>query len=66
MRSLHTLCMKDNSIFGHLLYFFFDIKFQSCGSQHDHGLLWVANAPIYSLDSNNAIENFADKKNIYQ
>jgi hypothetical protein len=53
--------MKDNSIFGHLLYFFFDIEFQSCGNQHDHELLWVANAPIYGLDSNNAIENFVDK-----
>jgi hypothetical protein len=27
----------------------------------DHGLLWVANAPIYGLDSNNAIKNFVDK-----
>jgi hypothetical protein len=53
--------MKDNSIFGHLLDFFFVTKFQSHGSQHDHGLLWVANAPIYGLDSNNAIEKFVDK-----
>jgi hypothetical protein len=53
--------MKDNSIFGHALDFFFVTKFQSCGSQHDHGFLWVANAPIYGLDSNNAIENFVDK-----
>jgi len=53
--------MKDNSIFGHLLDFFFVIEFQSRGSQHDHGLLWVTNAPIYGLDSNNAIENFVDK-----
>jgi hypothetical protein len=60
-RSFHTLCMKDNSIFGHLLDFSFDIEFQSCRSQHDHELLWDANAPIYGLDSNNAIENFVDK-----
>jgi hypothetical protein len=43
--------MKDNSILGHLLDFFFAIEFQSCRSQHDHGLLWVASAPIYGLDS---------------
>ncbi len=61
MKSFRTLCMKDNSIFGHLLDFFFVTKFQSHGSQHDHGLLWVANAPIYGLDSNNVIENFVDK-----
>jgi hypothetical protein len=53
--------MKDNSILGHLLDLFFVTKFLSCGSKHDHGLLWVANAPIYGLDSNNAIENFVDK-----
>ncbi len=29
--------------------------------KHDHGLLWVANAPIYGLDSNNAIEDFVEK-----
>jgi hypothetical protein len=48
--------MKDNSILGHLLDFIFVTKLQSHGSQHDHGLLWVANAPIYDLDSNNVIE----------
>jgi hypothetical protein len=53
--------MKDNSIFQHLLDFFFVTKFQSHGNQHDHGLLWVANAQIYGLDSNNAIENFLNK-----
>jgi hypothetical protein len=53
--------MKNNSIFGHLFYFFFVTEVQSRGSQHDHGLSWVANAPIYGLDSNNVIENFVDK-----
>jgi hypothetical protein len=61
MRFFHTLCMKDDSIFEHLLDFFFVIKFQSCGSQHDHGLLWVVNALIYDLGLNNAIENFVSK-----
>jgi hypothetical protein len=32
------LCMKDNSNLGHLLDFSFVTKFQSRGSQHDHGL----------------------------
>ncbi len=61
MRSFHTFYMKNNSIFGNLLDFFFVLEFQSCGSQHDHGLLRVINAPIYGLDSNNAIGNFVDK-----
>jgi len=53
--------MKDNSIFGHLLDFFIVTQFQSCESQYNHGFLWIANAPTYSLDSNNVIENFVDK-----
>jgi hypothetical protein len=53
--------MKNNLIFGHLLKKSFVTKFQSHESQHDHGLLWDANAPIYGLDSNNAIENFVEK-----
>jgi hypothetical protein len=53
--------MKANSIFGHLLDFFLSHNFKVVGSQHDHGLLWVANAPIYGLDSNNAIQNFVEK-----
>jgi hypothetical protein len=54
--------MKDSSIFGtFILDFFFVTKFQSHGSQHDHGFLWVTNAPIYGLDSNNAIEYFVEK-----
>jgi len=48
--------MKDNFIFGHLLNLIFVTKFQSYESQHDHGLLWVANALIYG-----AIENFVEK-----
>ncbi len=65
MKSFHTLWMKDNLIFGHLLNFFFVTKFQVHESQHAHGLLWVANAPIYDLDSNNAIENFVNKYTLY-
>jgi hypothetical protein len=61
MKSFRTLCIKTNSIFGHLLDFFLLHNFKVMGSQHDHGLLWVANAPIYGLDSNNVIENFVEK-----
>jgi hypothetical protein len=42
--------------------FFFVIKFQNHGSEHDQGLLWVANAPNpHGLDSNQIIEFFVDK-----
>jgi hypothetical protein len=45
------LCMKNNSIFGHLLNFFFVIKFQSHGRQHDHGLLCIV-VTYSQFDSN--------------
>jgi len=39
MKYFRTLCMKDNSIFGHLLKKISITEFQSHRSQHDHGLL---------------------------
>ncbi len=39
MRSFYTLCMKNNSILGQFFFYKFVTKFQSHGSQHDHGLL---------------------------
>jgi hypothetical protein len=53
--------MKDDRNFELLLDFFFVTKFQNHGSEHDHGLLWVVNAPTYGLDSNKIIEIFVDK-----
>jgi hypothetical protein len=42
--------------------FFLCYKFQNRGSEHDQGLLWVANAPnLHGLDSNQIIDFFADK-----
>jgi len=44
------------------LYWIFSVtEFQNRGSEYDHGLLWVANAPTYGLDFNKIIENFVDK-----
>ncbi len=39
--------------------FFFVIEFQNYGSKHEHGLLWVANAPTYCLDYNKIFECFS-------
>jgi len=36
-------------------------KFENCGSGHNNGLIWVANAPTYGLEFNKIIENFVDK-----
>jgi hypothetical protein len=39
----------------------FVIEFQNKRSKHDHGLLWIKDAPIYGVDSNETIEQFVDK-----
>lgn len=41
--------------------FLFVTELKSCGSNYCHGLLWVANAPIYGVHCNGAIVNFIDK-----
>jgi hypothetical protein len=35
-------------------------KFQNRGSEHDHGLLWIKNAPLYGVHTNEKIERFID------
>jgi hypothetical protein len=40
---------------------FFLIEFQNCGSEHDHGLLWIKDAPIYGINTNEKIKLFVDK-----
>jgi len=41
--------------------FFFVTKFQNCENEHDHGLLWIVDAPIYGIDFNKTIENIVDR-----
>ncbi len=40
-------------------------EFPNHKSEHDHGILWVVNAPSYGLNSNNTIENFVNKYMTY-
>jgi hypothetical protein len=34
---------------------FFVIEFQNCGNEHDHGLLWIKDAPLYGINTNEEI-----------
>jgi hypothetical protein len=61
IKCFQKLCIKNDTIFGPLLDCFFVTKFWNCGSGHNNGLLWVANAPTYGLEFNKIIENFVDK-----
>ncbi len=44
----HKPITKDHSFFGYISDFFI-IEFQNHGSEHDHGLLWIKNAPMYGM-----------------
>jgi hypothetical protein len=42
-----------------ILYFIFKfIEFQNCGSEQNHGLLWIKNVPMYRMHTNEEIEQF--------
>ncbi len=43
------------------VWFLFVIEFQNHGSEHDHGLLWIKDAPIYVINTNEKIEIFIYK-----
>jgi hypothetical protein len=53
--------MKYDTIFGPLLDFFLVTKFQNRGSEHDHRIVWAANAPTYGSEFNKIIDFFVDK-----
>jgi len=55
----HKPITKDHSFFGYISDFFI-IEFQNRGSKHDHGLLWIKNAPMYGMHTNEEIEKFVD------
>jgi hypothetical protein len=61
MVAFRNLLKKDSSIFGKVDDFHFITKFQNRGSEHDHGLLWIKNGPMYGVDSNETIEQFVNK-----
>ena len=40
--------------------YYFVTEFQNRGTEHEHGLLWIEDAPIYGKQSNSKIEKFLD------
>ena len=44
---LKNLLLKNEHIFGKVQDFFFTTEFQQRGNEHEHGLLWIKDAPIY-------------------
>jgi len=60
INALKKMISQEKTFFGEKVDFYFDTEFQNRGSECEHGLLWVENAPIYGVNSNNDIENFVD------
>jgi hypothetical protein len=42
----------------YIFYFIFVAEFQNHGNEHDHGFLWIKNAPMYGVHTNEKIEQF--------
>jgi hypothetical protein len=49
--------MKDHSFFGSISNFFGGSRFQNSGNEHEHGLLWIKNALMYGVLTNEKISN---------
>lgn len=58
-KSIKKLLMKDSNILGLIKDYFFIAKFQSQGSQHDHGDLRV-DVPLLDIDIDEDIALFVD------
>ena len=45
--ALLKLLKNNDHFFGCVIDYFFVTKFQNRGNEHDHGILWIENAPVY-------------------
>jgi hypothetical protein len=61
INAIKQLICHDEIFFGKVLDYYFVIEFQNRGSEHEHGLLWIEDTPIYGKNSNSEIENFLNK-----
>jgi hypothetical protein len=53
---------KAHCLFGHIFNFYFIVEFQNCGNYFNHGLLWIKDASMYGMHTNEKNEQFI---NIY-
>ena len=58
--TLKSLFLKNSIFFGKLQDYFFTIEFQQRGNEHEHGLLWIKDAPIYGKNNDYQITSFID------
>jgi hypothetical protein len=49
---------KNHYLFGDISNFYFVTEFQNHGNEHDHGILWIKDALMYKVHTNEEIEWF--------
>ncbi len=60
-RLIHDVLKSEFMPVGEIADFFYRVEFQQRGSPHIHSLLWIKNAPLYEVDTNDKIVDFVDK-----
>jgi hypothetical protein len=58
---INEIIKNKNGPFGEITHYFVRLEYQSRGAPHMHIKLWVKNAPIYGINSNQEIMVFIDK-----
>jgi len=61
INALKQLISHDKIYFKKVSDSYFVTKFHNRGSEHEHGLLWIENPPIYGKDSDSKIAMFLGK-----
>jgi hypothetical protein len=59
--AFRKLLQKESFIIGEVVDFFFISEFQHRGSEHEHALIWIKDAPNFKTHSAKDIEQFVDK-----
>jgi hypothetical protein len=52
INALNHLICHEETFFRKVVDYYFVTKFQNRGSKHEHGLLWIEDAPIYGREKN--------------
>ena len=60
INAIKQLICDDKGVFGKILDYYFITEFQNRGSEHDHALLWIENAPLCGKSDNASIQKFVE------
>jgi hypothetical protein len=61
MNNFRKLFKNNNVLFGEVFFFFFNHIISINSLAHDHGLLWIKNAPMFVISLNKNIKKIVNK-----